>query len=142
MKLSTAMEVAEILDKTTLVITGEGVDSLQEDDELYILSAGRHIRGTSVPLLIPKAKVVVTAPAGEYAIAQSQTVEETEPSPLITSARMFAPVTRRYRPALSVDEKAMIGNPARSPITIGDPVVRSDDLPNFVKRMAEEQADD
>ena len=131
------MKVAEILDKTTLVISGEGVELLLEDDEIYILSVGREIRDSKVTLIVPKAKVVVTAAAGAYAIARSQLVEVIE-DPMRTLTLMM-PRKRQVRPALSVDEDAMVGNPGRSPIAIGDPVVKSDDLPDLVKRMAEEE---
>ena len=136
------LQVAQILDKYTLVVTGENVDKLSEDESLMILARGTNVPGVDVPLFVSKATVVVTEVPGPYAIVKAPTyeVQESTPSALsgfasILGASGTRTVTKRS--PLSVDEAAIIGNPAVRPIVVGDPVIRRDDLQSFIRDLGQ-----
>jgi hypothetical protein len=132
------MRVSEILDRTTIVIAGEGVESLTIGTELQVLAVGRPLKGIGVPLLVPKANVEVTSVAGVYAIARSPVYTE-QKSTLVTD--LFSrSVTKRD--ALNVDESNLLGNPASAPIAKGDPVVRPNQLAELVKALSDSRSGD
>jgi hypothetical protein len=124
--------VSQILDKTTLVIAGAGVETLLEGDILLVLAKGAPLTGTDIPVFVPKAKVEVTLAAGPYAIARPPEVK-------VVHRDYFAPMlpggerVSVERPTLRATESQMTGNPAFVPIGVGDPVVRPADLKTYVK---------
>lgn len=121
------LQVSEILDKTTLVVVGSGIDSLREGETLVVVAVGAPVGSTGVPLVVPKAKLEVTSVLSQYAIVRPE-AEEVEERPISTMLAMTA--GRKYwrRPALDVDEKDLRGNPARTNIARGDPVLRLSDV--------------
>jgi hypothetical protein len=134
------MKVAQILDKTTVVITGDSVPSLSTGDRLWILAVGREIPGVGLPLVVAKAAVEVTSIPGPYLVARTPTYEEETPSnPLygtlgsLGSQSKTKTITRRQ--VLTVEEKELIGNPSNTPVTVGDPVIRPADLQSFVASL-------
>ena len=64
------LEVAEILDSTTIVVSGTGVSQLRKGEELLIVGIGPVVRSTNLPLVVPKREVVVTMVSPAYAIAR------------------------------------------------------------------------
>lgn len=129
--------IAEVLDKSTVVLTGENVELLHLDDDLVVLAVGGIVRGTSVPLVLPKAELVVTSVSSIYVVARTKVRVTQEPSPL--SAMIIAGAgsrTVRTQEVLSVDDSILKGNPASSPVLIGDPVVRRSDIPKFIEQKA------
>jgi len=132
------MRVAQILDKTTVVISGPGTEGLTEGNELRILAVGREIPNVGVPLVVPKATVRVASNTGPYVVARTTTyeVEITSRSPfdVLSGGDRTRKETRRHE--LTVNEKDLIGNPASSPVAVGDPVVRPADLAEFVAYLA------
>ena len=127
-------KVLRILDKRTLVIGGDllDVELLSVGKSLSVLSkAGPMIPELNLPLVIPKAVVIVTANMGAYVIAQPE--EQTFDTSILTS--MFIQKTRS-RPNLNVNESLLTGNPAAVPIDIGDVVVKTDDVAAYVGKLA------
>jgi hypothetical protein len=131
------MQIGQILDKTTVVIIGPGVDKLTVNDELQILAVGREIPNVGVPLVVPKAHVRVYSVAGAYVVARTGTYEvEVSAGDFTTFSRTFMQPrkeTRRYE--LAVDEKQMVGNPSNTPVAVGDPVIKPGDLPRFLESL-------
>lgn len=129
------MEVAQILDKTTVVISGGGASKLKVGDTLHILAVGREIPMLRVPLIVPKATVNVTNVAGAYVIARTTTYE-VEVDPLgtlkLSIGAALGPRRETVRRELNVNEKELLGNPATSPVTVSDPVVAEGQLPQFI----------
>jgi hypothetical protein len=69
------MQIGQILDKTTVVIVGPGVEGLKVNEELQILAVGHEIPNLGVPLVVPKAQVRLENVAGAYGIARTGTYE-------------------------------------------------------------------
>jgi hypothetical protein len=130
------MQIGQILDKTTVVVIGPGVAELKDDEPLDILAVGREIPSAGVPLVIPKARVRVTTVAGAYVIARAETYE-VDTTTHVYEILASSPRTRteRKRRVLSVDESQVVGNPAGTPIVVGDPVIRPGDLLRFIKAL-------
>jgi hypothetical protein len=126
------MRVSDILDRTTLVIAGPGVEKLTVGEELHIFAVGKEISGLGIPLVVPKATVEVTSVAGVYAIARSP--EYTEKVSAFALDMFGRTVSKRD--ALNVDEKSLKGNPGSAPIRPGDPAVQLSKLPELVKALA------
>jgi hypothetical protein len=131
------MQVGQILDHTTVVVTGPGVAGLAPGQDLEILAVGREIPNLGVPLVVSKATVEVESVAGLYLVARTKT-SETEVSnspslPLIGTESSTRAVTRREQ--LTVEDQNLVGNPARTPVRVGDPVIRPEDLPQFIKHL-------
>ena len=55
------MRVAQLLDKTTIVVTGSGIEDVDQGSTLLILAIGPKPEGLDVPLVVPKADVIVDA---------------------------------------------------------------------------------
>jgi hypothetical protein len=132
------MQVGQILDKSTVVITGPGVENLKIGDELQILAVGREIPTIGVPLVVPKAVVLVQSNAGPYVLARTGTYEaEVDPiSSLGSIGSLYLGKTkemRRYE--LRVDDKQIVGNPATSQVSVGDPVIKPSDLQRFIASL-------
>jgi hypothetical protein len=131
------LEIVAISDATTLIVAGDGVGELREDEELYVLSVGQgKVPKTNAPLVFPKAKVEVTFAAGVYAIVRPPVEEFTVPSSFAAIEAITGNRTVRKRRPLDVDEAAMIGRPRSGPIAVGDPVVRTKDLADYIQYLA------
>jgi hypothetical protein len=128
------MEVVSILDKTTIVVGGAGVEGLRVGEEVVVLGVGRNLPGTNVPLVVPKETLEVTLVTPSYAIARPAQVTEQEHN---FSTIAMSPRLVKRRPPLAVDEGAMTGNPAAIPIRPGDPVARPGDVSKYVERLAD-----
>lgn len=133
------MEVSEILDKTTFVITGKGMESVQRGSRLTILAVRGKVKNTNAPLVLPKATVEVTSHAGEYVIARPQITESDESLGGILALTMNSKRTVRRREPLQVEDDSLTGNPAHAPVKVGDPVIREEDLSEYVKLKSIEQ---
>ena len=134
------LEVVAIADTTTLIVAGPGVDKLTDGDELYILAVGEGlVPKTNAPFVIPKGKVEVTFPAGVYAIVRTPIEEISQPSSFAAIQYALGEATRLVsrRHPLEVDQAAMIGMPRKSPVKVGDPVVRTKDLASYIQYRAE-----
>jgi hypothetical protein len=130
------MQVGQILDKTTVVIIGPGVDALKLNDELHILAVGREIPNLGVPLVVPKGVLFVQSVAGAYVVARTDTYE-VETNQTFGSLAILAPGrTETRRRQLSVDETQLAGNPSNTPVSVGDPVIRPADLPRFIASLS------
>jgi hypothetical protein len=139
------LEVAEILDDSTLVIGGKGAGRLQNHETLLVLGVGPPVRGTDLPLVVPKRSVEVTMVAPAYAIVRPEVIEEEVEVPGYRggiSALAIPPPTKivKRRPKLHVEEKALAGNPGSTPIRVGDPVVRPNDTRKKSLRRGTEAA--
>lgn len=130
------MNVAQILDSTTVVVAGEGAAWLKEGDQLQIVAVGKEVPGIGLPLVVPKATLYVTSAAGPYAVARTESYEtETSLFPSLTSTR----VRRRYQ--MTINEKQMVGNPAASPVAVGDAVIRADGMSSFLNFLKSAQGE-
>jgi hypothetical protein len=111
-------QIAEILDKTTVVIKGTGLESLDPGDELSIVAIGPILPSIGVPLVVQKADLVVDSASKYYAIAKTPQYEVTvEGLPALTG--FMGPRKEWRRDALKVDEKQVVGNPAWKPVAVG-----------------------
>lgn len=134
--------IAQILDSTTIVIVGNGVESLRPEEELQIVATGLNIPGLNVPLVVPKAHVEVSNVAGLYALARTTTFTTQESSPNLASigAALAGVRTVTKRRQLDVTESQVVGNPANKPVAVGDFVIRPDDLPRLVNFLQRQRA--
>jgi len=115
-------QVVAILDRTTVLVAGGGIEAVSVGSDLLVLAVGAVIPGANVPLVVPKARLEVTQNAGKYVIARPPEIEtESTWTALMAAARS---TTVRQRPPLSVDEKTMLGNPGAVAVKVGDPVIR------------------
>ena len=125
-------KIASILDGTTFVITGKGIEELPLGQHLAVYAEGPKIPGIVAPVLLEKAALEVTQVAPEYAIVRPPQVEvETNAFAGLTGERK---VWRR--PSLGVLEQEKTGNPAAGPIRVGDFVFRPGDLKAVVSYLA------
>ena len=120
------LKVAQLLDKTTVVVAGPRVEALSVGEELQILAVGRDIPGVDAPLIVPKALLKVTSVAGAYAIARTTTYEAQEDPMNWANPLSRRTVTRHY--SLTVNDADLVGNPGQAPVRVGDPVIRPQDL--------------
>ena len=101
-----------------------------------VLAVGREIPSLRVPLVLPKASVYVTNVAGPYVVARTATYEVTiEILPVLGGRKE----TRRRE--LPVNEKELVGNPASSPVAVGDPVIRAGDEALYVTYLQSKASD-
>jgi hypothetical protein len=133
---SFGMKISQLLDKTTVVVAGEGIERLGVGDMISVLAIGPKIHGVSVPLVIPKAELEVDAVTKYYVIARSLEYETTVDTGLAAAIAGMTQQKVRRRDQLRVDEKQLIGNPALAPVTIGDPVVATGELSEYVDHLA------
>ncbi|WNZ65183.1 hypothetical protein QEG98_17040 [Myxococcus sp. MxC21-1] len=134
------LKVIRILDDKTLVVSGEGVERIAEREDLVVLAVGPKLEELGdIPLVVQKAYVVVTSHVGSYLIVappvEHETVQENSNWGALIGGRERTK-TLSVRRALPVMEKDVMGNPARRPIGVGDPVIRRSDLKEFVKSLA------
>jgi hypothetical protein len=128
------MQVGQILDKTTVVVIGPGIVDVRPGEALQILAVGREVPGVGAPLIIPKATIKVGNITSAYVIARTTTYEaEVSSNPFELLGPTTRKVTRHYE--LTVDESKMIGNPASTPVTVGDPVIKLNDLARFISQF-------
>jgi hypothetical protein len=128
-------KVAQILDKTTLVITGAGVGKLLEGAELLVLALGREIDDPRVPLILPKEQLRTTLVTDAYAIARPPVTAVEDP---ISSLFGTMPKVVQKRLPFDVKEDQLVGNPARLPVEVGDPVIQPQHFRAFVALKAQE----
>lgn len=126
------LRVAHILDRTTVVIVGERVETLKPGEELMICYVGQSVGDTGAPLVIPKATVVVATANGPYVVARSRTYDA--PDNYSVAAILGQMGTVKKSENLNVDDKTVIGNPANSPVAPGDVVLKAADIAAYVRR--------
>lgn len=136
------LEVASFIDATTVVLVGEHVDELEEGEELWILAVGNStIPKAGVPLVVHKAKLEVTFPAGLYALARTPERTVTMPGPFATMGTLGSilaqATTTTTRARLTNDESQFTGSPAMKPVSVGDPVVRTGDVAKYIRWLAQ-----
>ena len=131
------LEVASFIDATTVVLVGEHVDWLEEGEELWILAVGEStIPKAGVPLVVHKAKIEVTFPAGVYTLAKSPERTVRMQNSLADLIAQTTTTTTTTRAKLTSDESQFTGSPAKKPVAVGDPVVRTKDVGNYIKWLA------
>jgi hypothetical protein len=124
-------QVAQLLDKDTVVITGPSVGELNKGERLEVTSVGGKVEGAM--LVVPKATLEVTLVTDKYVIARPPKIETEVGVGAIMSG--LARTTRWVRPELHVDEKELAGNPAYKPVRVGDVVIRAGDLREYAKSL-------
>lgn len=128
-------KVQQILDKTTVVVTGDHIGELSDGDTLWVLAVGPYISETGPPLVLAKAKLEVTEVTDYYAIARPPEKEFREK--LQFPLDLTQPRTVRKRPSLPISsDSVLLGNPEKIPLTPGDPVVREEDYREYVALLA------
>jgi hypothetical protein len=130
------LKVAQLLDKTSIVVAGEGVGRLSEGSSILVIAIGPKLQGLSVPLVVPKAELVVDSVTKFYAIARSPEYETTVEGGFSALATAMSPRKVYRRDPLRVDEKQLVGNPGATPIAVGDPVILHNELSMFVDYLA------
>jgi hypothetical protein len=131
------LEIVSFVDATTVVVVGPRVEELRDNDELYVLGIGKSIvPKTNVPLISSKATLVVTFPAGPYALARTPAVT-IDTGPFGSMAISLLSKTTVSRRPLTSDEKLFLGDPGKEPVQIGDKVIRKSDLMAFIRYRAE-----
>ena len=133
------LQVTEILDNTTIVVSGSGASQLHPDEKLWVVGVGPVVGTTNLPLVVPKTTVVVTMVSPGYVIARPEAKKQQVESPSAFTA--IHPSTRTVwrREPMKVEEKSLAGNPGRAPVRVGDPVVRPADVQAFVTKLAHEK---
>jgi hypothetical protein len=127
------MQIGQILDKTTVVVIGPGVEGLKINDDIQILAVGKEIPNLAVPLIVPKAALKVQSTAGAYVVARTSTYDvEIDPGAPWRSVFDTGKRTETRRHQLTVDEGQMVGNPSNTPVAVGDPVIKPGDLARFI----------
>lgn len=131
------LRVEKILDNKTLIARGSGISAFSEGDAVFVLGeSGRLEDGT--PLVVPKARLKVSANAGAYLILESESrVEERRvtSTPGFSFPSMFGRVEHvnvKVPQRLNVRDKDMHGNPGSQPIVGGDVVIREEDFADYV----------
>lgn len=127
--------ISQILDKTTIILTGESIGTLSIGDELSILAKGQKIQKSDISVYVVKGELEVIAVTGAYTIARPPELTKKEPigmASLMTSVRDSGYKTVYYRPELNVLEDEERGNPKRQPIKTGDIVILEKDFRIFV----------
>jgi hypothetical protein len=130
------MHISQILDKTTVVVAGEGVERLSVGDSLLILAIGTPLPGIGVPLVVKKADLEVDSVTQYYAVARTPEYDVVVQDSVATIASVFGPKKIRKRDQLRVDESILMGNPAAGPVRIDDPVVEEGELSEYVEMLA------
>lgn len=127
------LEIKAFVDASTVVLVGPKASQLKEGDELFVVGiADTNIPGTDLPLVAPKATLVVSFPAGVYVLARTPLKIVTVD--LISS---FSTVLEKsQRPKLTTDSSQFIGNPGNRPVQVGDAVVPSGNLADYIKWLA------
>jgi hypothetical protein len=128
------LEVTRILDKSTIVVAGRSIEELHHGEKVFVLASAGSIDGK--PIYIPKATLEITLHGGTYAIARPEAIEVEESSPFAAFVQGAVVRKVRRRPSLSVVDEEVQGNPATSPIRVGDPVIRTGDLTKFIEEQA------
>lgn len=139
------LKVAKILDKVTLILTGLGIDKIEEREQLIVVGVGPSIGEVGLQLAIPKATVEVSAHAGSYLIAKSLQYEEEiwDYGPLGGLGMSLREPKKKSvyrRGELKVVEDELSGNPAATPIAVGDPVIRRGDFRAYASALLTEDA--
>lgn len=132
------LKIVKVLDRTTLVLSGKGLDEIREGEPLVVLGLGPTLDEVGgAPLVVVKASVVVTANAGDYVVASPPGTEVEEPatnfSAMLYGMKQTRTVVRRE--PLTVTESELSGNPASRAVAIGDPVIRRADYKAFVQAL-------
>jgi hypothetical protein len=135
------LEVVAFVDATTVILVGPHVEGLREGDELYVLGIGQAlVPKTNIPLISPKANLVVTFPAGRYALARSPETQQKWAGAYETLVQSLSgsatTVTRRK---LTSDEGQFLGDPGKEPMRIGDQVIKKSDLGAFIRFWTERE---
>jgi len=136
---SFGMTISQLLDKTTVVIAGNGIDQLSVGDRVSVLAIGPKVHGLTVPLIVPKAELEVDAVTKYYVIARSPQYETLVDTGIGAALAGMTKQKVLRRDQLRIDEKELIGNPALASITVGDPVVPTGELSEFVDYLAAKQ---
>ena len=134
------LEIVSFVDETTVILVGSRVDELRDGDALYILGIGRSVvPKANIPLISPKASLVVTFPAGPYALARTPETTTRAFSTLeaLAAGLDFQRATTVTRRKLTTDERIFLGDPGKEPVRVGDPVIRKADLGAFIRYRAE-----
>jgi hypothetical protein len=126
------MKISQLLDLNTVVVGG-AISGIPKGSTLLVLSVGAPVPGTDAPLVLPKTELEVTQSTAHYLVARPPLVEVS--SNLFTAA-LELQRTKMVRPQLQIDEKELQGNPALSPVRIGDIVIRQGDLASYVDILA------
>jgi hypothetical protein len=135
------LEIVSFVDVTTAVLVGPHVEMLKERDELYVLGIGAtKVPKANVPLISAKVTLIVTFPAGPYALAQTPIETERVPSGLAALVYDVGTATRRVQRPLTKEENLFLGDPGKQPVKVGDTVIRKADLIAFIKYRAEQAA--
>lgn len=134
------LKIAAFVDAYTAILIGPNSHMIKQGDDLFVLGIGAtRIPEVNVPLVTPKARLEVTFAAGAYALAKSpaeiRTVE-TGMAELIRQVQGVSTQTTSVRRALTKDESLFIGDPSKSPIQVGDVVVRTQDLEQYLQYLA------
>jgi hypothetical protein len=137
------LEIAAFVDPTTVVIVGHRVAYLKEGEELFVLGVGDiNIPKTDVPLVVPKVSLEVTATAGVYAVARTPAEVTLVQNPMMTFAAEVLERTQSIvrRQPLTKDDIQFLGNPAKTPVKVGDIVVVKSDLSKYIEWLAKVNA--
>jgi hypothetical protein len=132
------LQVSNILDKYTLVATGDS-DKFYNGQSVFVLGEGGHL-ADGTPIVVPKAKLRVKANAGAYVILEyeSPTEEKEVDIPRYPSLDLFTARTERVkvktREPLNVREGQVSGNPGNRPIEVGDHVISADEFKEYVEQ--------
>ena len=126
-------QVSQILDKTTLLITGDKVGDLSMGSVLLILAVTKSRSLKGIPLVLPKVTLEVTLVTDFYAVARPPVEKHVSSSTMMT---LTTSTTISRRPKLDVEESNLVGNPASIPIAIGDPVIEKVNLRDYVAELA------
>jgi hypothetical protein len=143
--LPKVFKIAQILDKTTVVVSGDGIGTLHEAEMLSVLAFGAEVV-PNVPVVVVKATLETTSVTSAYAIARTPVESREEKIP---PANPFGALgafgnnlkleweTRivRIRPALKIQEAEERGNPATQAIATGDTVIRQRDYRAYVDSL-------
>jgi hypothetical protein len=127
------MKVSQLLDLNTIVVVGD-ISGIARGAGLVVVSVGAPVPGTSAPLVLPKVDLEVTQTSGHYLIARPPMVEVPN---AFTSLVIDSQRPKRVRPQLQVDEQELLGNPAQKPVTVGDTVIRANDVADYVDMLAQ-----
>jgi len=133
------LRVAQILDKHTIVATGNASD-INDGVQMLVLGEGGELPD-GTPLVIPKAKLRTRANAGSYVVLENEAKTEEKEVDIPTFQTFRFSRTERIkievRQGLNVNEGDLSGNPGSRAIGIGDPVIRAVDFARYVAERAD-----
>ncbi len=131
------LEIVSFVDAYTAILVGPHVDRVKQGERLYVLGIGfSTIPKVNVPLIAPKAELETTFAAGVYVLAKTPLREFQTDIGMNVGAAMASLMKGQHtyaaREKITNLENLFLGDPGKEPIKLGDVVIRTQDLAQYI----------